>query len=74
MAVLGTINLPLILRDEKQKWELYIEFAVVDIPFAYNVKLDRLVLNCHRIIINMGAMCLRLLTLRGLVVVPGSQK
>lgn len=34
VAILGTINLPLMLGDEKHKWELYAEFAVVEISLA----------------------------------------
>ena len=74
MVVLGTINLPLVLGDEKHKRELYVKFKMVDIPFAYNVILDRLVLNYHGIFINMGAMCLKLPAPRGLVVNRGNQK
>ncbi|KAG8654251.1 hypothetical protein MANES_05G115333v8 [Manihot esculenta] len=37
VVVLGTINLPLVLGDEKQKRELYEEFVVVDIQLAFNV-------------------------------------
>ncbi|KAG8650351.1 hypothetical protein MANES_07G030402v8 [Manihot esculenta] len=53
VAVLGTINLPLVLGDEKYKRELYAEFTVVDILFVYNVILNRPALNCHGIVINM---------------------
>lgn len=74
VAFLGTINLPLVLRNEKYKWELYAEFAMVDISLTYNIILNRSVLNCHRIIINMGALYLKLLVLRGLAIVRGSQK
>ncbi|KAG8633903.1 hypothetical protein MANES_18G146801v8 [Manihot esculenta] len=69
VAVLGTINLPLVLGDETYRQELYVEFAVVDILFAYNVILGHPVLNCHGIIINMGAMCLKLPALGRIVVV-----
>lgn len=37
MAVLGTVNLPLVLEDKKHKQEVYAEFVVVDIPLVYNV-------------------------------------
>ncbi|KAG8643880.1 hypothetical protein MANES_11G076151v8 [Manihot esculenta] len=57
-AVLGTINLPLVL---------------VDIPLAYNVILGRTVLNCHDIVINMGAMCLKVPALGGLMIIQGNQ-
>lgn len=57
MAVMGTINLPFVLGDEKHKWELYVEFAMV---VSYNVILGRLVINCHGIVINMGDMYLKL--------------
>lgn len=72
MAIMGIINLPLVLGDEKHKRKLYAEFTVVDIPLSYNVILGCLVLNCHAIVINMSAMCLKLLALGGLVVVLGS--
>lgn len=35
-TVLDTVNLPIMLEDKKHKWEVYAEFAVVDIPLAYN--------------------------------------
>lgn len=62
VAALGTINLPLMLDDEKHKCELYADFAVVDIPLAYNIILGRPVLNCQRIVINMGTVCLNIPT------------
>lgn len=37
MAVLDTVNLPLVLGDEKHKLEVYAEFSVVNIPLAYNI-------------------------------------
>lgn len=74
MAVFGTFNLPLVLGDEKHKWKLYAEFTVVDILFAYSLILGRLVVNCHGIIINMSALCLKLSALRELAIVRGSQK
>ncbi|KAG8635744.1 hypothetical protein MANES_16G059350v8 [Manihot esculenta] len=74
MPVLGTINLPLVLGDEKHKRELYAEFAVINISLAYNVILGHSVLNCHGIVIKMGAMCLKLPALGGLAVVRGNQK
>lgn len=69
LAVLGTINLPLVLGDEKHKREVYVEFAVVDILVAYNVILGRLVLNCYEIVIDMDVFCLMLPTPRGLAIV-----
>ncbi|KAG8635557.1 hypothetical protein MANES_16G047550v8 [Manihot esculenta] len=51
VAVLGTINLSLVLGDDKYKQKLYAEFTVVDIPLAYNVILGCPVLNCHCIVI-----------------------
>ncbi|KAG8640942.1 hypothetical protein MANES_13G077768v8 [Manihot esculenta] len=69
VAMLGTINLLLVLGDEKYRRELYVVFVVVDILFAYNVILSRPVLNYHSIIINMGAMCLKLSAPGGIVVV-----
>ncbi|KAG8641014.1 hypothetical protein MANES_13G092290v8 [Manihot esculenta] len=68
VTVLGTINLPHVLGDEKQMRKLYAKFMVVDIPLTYNVILGRLVLNCHGIVINMHAMCLKLPAPRGLAV------
>lgn len=47
VAMLGTINLSLVLVDKKHNRELYAEFAVVDIPFAYNVMIDLPILNYH---------------------------
>lgn len=47
IAMLGTINLSLVLVDKKHNRELYAEFAVVDIPFAYNVMIDLPILNYH---------------------------
>ncbi|KAG8662283.1 hypothetical protein MANES_01G082850v8 [Manihot esculenta] len=69
VAVLSTINLPLVLGDERYRREIYAEFAVVDIPFAYNVILGHPILNCHGVIINMGAMYLKLLAPRDIAVV-----
>lgn len=60
VAVLSTINFPLMLGDVKHKWELYAEFLVVDISLAYNIILGRPILKFHRIVINMGAMYLKL--------------
>ncbi|KAG8641015.1 hypothetical protein MANES_13G092480v8 [Manihot esculenta] len=74
VTVLGTINLPHVLGDEKQTRELYAKFMVVDIPLTYNVILGRLVLNCHGIVINMHAMCLKLPTPRGLAVFQGKHR
>lgn len=74
MIVLGTINLPLVLGDEKHRRELYAEFTVVDIPLEYNVILGHPVLNCNDIVINMGDMCLKLSAPEGLVVVRGNSK
>lgn len=74
IAVLGTINLPLVLGDEKHKRELYAELVVVDILLAYNVILCHPVLNYHGIIINMSAMCFKLLGLGGLTAVRGNQE
>lgn len=53
---------------------MYVEFAMVDIPLAYNVILGRLALNCHGIVINIDFMCLKLPGLGRVVVVQGSQK
>lgn len=64
MVVMGTINLPFELSDEKYKREVYVEFIVVIIPLAYNVILKRLVLSCHSIVINIDYLCFKLLTLR----------
>lgn len=48
---------------------------MVDISLTYNVIFGRPVLNYHRgIVINMGAMFLKLLALGGLAVVRDSQK
>lgn len=47
VAMLGTINLSLVLGDKKHNRELYAEFAVVDISFAYNVMIDLPILNYH---------------------------
>ncbi|KAG8655678.1 hypothetical protein MANES_04G060101v8 [Manihot esculenta] len=69
MAVLGNINLPLVLGNEKHKWDLYVEFMVVDILFAYNVILGHSVLNYHGIVINVDAMYLKLPASGRLVVV-----
>lgn len=69
MAVLDTINLPLVLDDKKYRRELYAEFTVVDISFAYNAILGRLVLNYHDIAINMDVMCLKLPAPWGIAVV-----
>ncbi|KAG8633852.1 hypothetical protein MANES_18G141017v8 [Manihot esculenta] len=74
VVVLDTINLPLVLGDEKHKQELYAKFAVVDISLAYNVILGRPVLNSHGIVINMDAIRLKLLSPGGLAVVRGKQK
>ncbi|XP_021631828.1 uncharacterized protein LOC110629220 [Manihot esculenta] len=74
IVVLCTINLPLVLGDEKYKRKLYAEFIVVDIPFVYNLILDRLVLNCYGIVINMSAICLKLPALRGIAVVRGNPR
>lgn len=60
MAVLDNVNLLLVLGDEKYKWEVYAEFEVVDISLAYSVILERLVINYHRIIINIGSLYLKL--------------
>ncbi|KAG8633887.1 hypothetical protein MANES_18G145610v8 [Manihot esculenta] len=60
VAVLSTINLPLVFGDGKHKRELYTEFIVVHILLAYNVILIRPILNCHDIFISMGAICLKL--------------
>lgn len=57
VAVLGTINLPLVLRNKKYKRKIYVEFVVLDIPLAYNVILGSLVLNYYGIVINMGSLC-----------------
>ncbi|KAG8635625.1 hypothetical protein MANES_16G049870v8 [Manihot esculenta] len=74
MVVLETINLPLVLGDEKYRRELYVEFAVVDIPFAYNVILSLPNLNYHSIILKLGAMCLKLPALGGIVMVRGNPR
>ncbi|XP_021600715.1 uncharacterized protein LOC110606273 [Manihot esculenta] len=74
VTVLGTINLPLVMGDEKYKRELYVEFAVVDISFAYNVILGHPILNRHGIVINMGAMCLKLPAPGGIAVVQGNPR
>lgn len=74
MAVLSTINLPFVMEDKKHKRELYTEFVMVDIPFAYNIILDRLVLNCHEIVINISALCLKFPTPRGLAIIRGNHK
>lgn len=50
------------------------EFAMVDISLVYNVILGRTVLNYHGIIINVGAMCLKLLAPGGLTIVQPNQK
>lgn len=65
MAVLGIINLPLVLGNEKHKREVYAKFAVVDIPLT--------ILNCHGIVIYISSLCLKLRASGGLVVVRGSQ-
>lgn len=74
MAVLGTINLPLILGDKKYKRELYVKSVVIDISLAYNAILDRPVLTCHDIVINMGVISLKLPTPGELAVIQGNQK
>lgn len=45
MVELSTINLPLVLRNEKCKREVYAEFVVVDITLAYNVIFGLPILN-----------------------------
>lgn len=60
MTVLDTVNLPLILGDEKYKREVYAEFSVVEITLAYNVILKQPILNFHEIIINIDYLCLKL--------------
>lgn len=72
VAMLGTINLSLVLGDKKHNRELYAEFAVVDISFAYNVMIDLPILNYHWIVINMGALRLKLPTPWGLAIIRGS--
>lgn len=47
---------------------------MVDISLAYNVILDRPVLNYYGIVINIGAMCINLPALGGLAVVRKNQK
>lgn len=74
MVVLDTVNLPLVLGDEKHKWKVYTEFTMVDIPLAYNVILELSILNCHGIVINMDFLWLMFLALGGVAVVWGSQK
>lgn len=74
MVELSTINLPLVLRNEKCKREVYAEFVVVDITLAYNVIFGLPILNYYGILINMGALCLKLPALGGLVIIQGSQK
>lgn len=74
VVVLATINLPLVLGDEKHKQELYAEFAVADILLVYNVILGRPVLKCHDIVFNVDTMCLKLLVLKGIVVIRGNPK
>lgn len=69
MAILGTINLLLMLGDEKHKLEVYIKFVVVDIPLAYNIILGHPVLNYHGIVINMAFLCLKLPAPRGVTIV-----
>lgn len=69
VAVLGTINLPLVLRNKKYKRKIYVEFVVLDIPLAYNVILGSLVLNYYGIVINMGSLCWKLPVPSGLTVV-----
>lgn len=69
MVVLSIINLSLMLKDEKHKREVYAKFAVIDIPLAYNGILGHPVLNCHSFVNNMGFLCLKLLALRGMIVV-----
>lgn len=54
VPVLDTINLLLVLGDKKYKQEVYVEFSMVDILPVYNVILGRLILNYHRILINIG--------------------
>lgn len=74
IAVQGTINLSLILGDKKYKRKAYAEFVVVDTPLAYNVILSKLVLNYHRIVINMDFLCLKLPAPSGIIVIQSSQK
>lgn len=74
VVVLGTVNLPLLLRDEKHKREVYAKCAMVDISLVYNVILGRPVLNCHGIVINMDFLCLKLPAPEGVAIVRVSQK
>ena len=74
VVVLDTINLSLVMGDERYMLELYAEFAVVDILFAYNVILGRPVLNYHGIIINICTMCLKLPAPEGIAVVRGNPR
>lgn len=69
MVVLGTVNLHLVLGDEKHKQEIYAEFAVVNIPLAYNIILGHSIPKCHGIVINMGSLFLKLLASGRLAVV-----
>ncbi|OAY29052.2 hypothetical protein MANES_15G107550v8 [Manihot esculenta] len=62
VAVMGTISLPLVLGDEKYRRELYAEFMMIDIPLTYNMILGCSILNYHGIVINMGAMYIKLPT------------
>lgn len=72
MAVQATTNLPLVLCNKKYKQEVYAEFVVVDIPVVHNVIFRWSVLDCHRIIINMDYLCLKLPVPGGITI--GNQK
>lgn len=69
VVILGTVNLPLVLGDERHKREVYAVFVVMHIPLTYNGILRCSVLNYHKIIINMGFLCLKLLALGGVAIV-----
>lgn len=58
VLVMGVINLTIVLGNEKFKREIYVEFAVVDIPLSYNPILGRPILNNYGVIINMEYLCL----------------
>lgn len=72
VLVLGIMNLTIFLRDKKFKRDIYVEFAVVNIPLSYNAILGRTILNNHGVIIHMKYLCLKLPAIGGIVVVRGN--
>jgi hypothetical protein len=74
IELVGSISLHVSIGNLQNAWTEYVTFDVVDMHYPYNTIFGRGLLNTFQAVIHWAYLCLKVLTLLGVISIHGSKK